>query len=531
MRAQQDYNAGIYCRLSVDDGTDSESMSIGNQKHMLMDYVLKQGWNISEIYIDDGWSGVNFERPDFKRMISDIEGGRINLVIVKDLSRLGRNYILCGQFTEIYFPERNVRFIALNDGIDSLNNNNDIAPFKNILNDMYAKDISVKVRSALYAKAKRGEYLGSCDPYGYIRDPDNKHHLVINPETASVVKRIFEMCVSGYGLYKIARILNNEGALSPSDYGAFKKFQLDNGEFMPKVLWHESMIRLIIRNEMFIGNMVQCRKRSQSYRTQKIVWNPQEDWVVVKNTHEPIVSEELFKQAQKHIEGRTRFIKKNGEPHIFNGLLFCAACGRRMLHHVRKTSRGDYFTCGKYSRLGKMGCTSHYITVNDIYEIVLKDIQANIVLDQSDEDAAIKMIISSKCADDEKHLTIAKIELAKQSKQQFDLDARIKKAYEDNVSGKLPDDLFKMFLNDYESEKLKAAQTIKAIENEIKTLDNAKANASSFLSLLKQYTDVTALDRYILNNLISRIDIAESPENARKRNQTVFIYYKCRGNA
>ena len=394
---------------------------------------------------------------------------------------------------------------------------------------MYAKDISVKVRSALYAKAKRGEYLGSCDPYGYLRDPKDKHHLVVNPETAPVVKRIFEMCVSGYGLYKIARILNNEGVLSPSDYGAFKKLQSNNCEFTPKVLWHESMIRLIIRNEMFIGNMVQCRKRSQSYRTQKIVWNPQEDWVVVKNTHEPIVSEELFRQAQKHIEGRTRFIKKNGEPHIFNGLLFCAACGRRMLHHVCKTSRGDYFTCGKYSRLGKMGCTSHHITVSDLYEIVLKDIQANIALDQSDEEAAIKKIISTKRTDDEKQLTMAKIELAKQSKKQIDLDVRIKRAYEDTVSGILPDELFKMFLNDYESEKLNAVETIKALENEIKTLEDVKTNVSSFVSQLKQYTNVSVLDRYILNNLISRIDIAESPENARKRNQTVFIYYKCAG--
>jgi len=320
----QEYNVGIYCRLSVDDGANNESMSIGNQKSMLTEYVHKNEWNMEEIYVDDGWSGVNFDRPDFKRMINDIETGRINLIIVKDLSRLGRNYILCGQYTEIFFPSRNVRFIALNDGVDSLNTNNDIAPFKNILNDMYAKDISVKVRSALYAKARRGEYLGACDPYGYVRDPKDKHHLLINPEPASVVRRMFEMRANGCGLSKIAKILNAEGILCPSDYDSFRNHNPDEGEFTPKCRWEDGSVRVIVGNEMFIGNMVQCRKRSQSYRTQKIMWNPKEDWVIVNNTHEGIVSRELFDRARNALKERTRVIKRRDEPNLFSGLFFCA---------------------------------------------------------------------------------------------------------------------------------------------------------------------------------------------------------------
>ena len=257
LRTQQNYSVGLYLRLSVDDGNNSESMSIGNQRQMLTEYVNKQGWSIRETYIDDGFSGVNFDRPNFKRMINDIENGKINLVIVKDLSRLGRNYILCGQYTEIYFPEKNVRFIALNDGIDTLYSNNDIAPFKNILNDMYAKDISVKIKSALHAKARRGEYLGACDPYGYLRDPKNKHRLVINPEVAPNVVRMFELCVSGYGLHKTAKILSNDGILSPADYDSFRKHDPADGEFEPRYKWSMYIVRTIVKNPMFLGHMVQ----------------------------------------------------------------------------------------------------------------------------------------------------------------------------------------------------------------------------------------------------------------------------------
>ena len=217
MREQQNYTAGIYCRLSSEDSAEHESMSIGNQKAMLSDYVKRQGWEVGDIYIDDGYSGTNFERPDFKRMIGDIENGKINMVVVKDLSRLGRNYIMCGQYTEIYFPEKGVRFIAVNDNVDTINNTGsmDITPFKHILNDMYAKDISTKIKSSLHMKAMRGEYLGALDPYGYVRDPKDKHKLLVNEETAPIVKRIFEMCAGGMGSRSIATTLNNEGVLSP----------------------------------------------------------------------------------------------------------------------------------------------------------------------------------------------------------------------------------------------------------------------------------------------------------------------------
>jgi site-specific DNA recombinase len=528
MGTQQEYHVGIYCRLSVDDGTNNESMSIGNQRQMLSEYVCKQGWNIEEIYIDDGWSGTTFERPDFKRLICDIESGRINLVIVKDLSRLGRNYILCGQYTEIYFPERNVRFIALNDGIDSIQTNNDIAPFKNILNDMYAKDISVKVRSSLHAKARRGEFLGANAPYGYIRDPNDRHRLIINPEVAPNIKRLFELVASGDSLYKTAKIFTDEGILTPADYIRFRKHNPADGEFVPQYKWDKSVLNQIVHNQRYVGDMVQCRKRIQSYRNHKQVWNPKEDWIVVEGTHEGIVSKELFDAVLKAIEGRTRIIKKKDEPHMFSGLFFCKDCGRRMAHHIH--AKSDYFSCGKYRADGKAACSSHFITVSALSEIVLADIQKHVTLLQSDEEKAVKRIMDSKFADEEKRLSKAKRDLREQKKRQSELDSRIKKVYEDNVSGKLPDELFQTFLRDYEVEKVTLKESIRSLEDEVHTLEAVKTDASQFIALLRQYTDITVLDRPTLIALIDRITISEPPDSfGRNRDQTIEIHYKFAG--
>lgn len=525
---QQTYNAGIYCRLSVDDGTQSESMSIGNQRHMLTDHATRNGWRIADYYVDDGYSGVNFDRPDFQRLINDIEAGKINLVIVKDLSRLGRNYILCGQYTEIYFPERNVRFIALNDGIDTLYSNNDIAPFKNILNDMYAKDISVKIRSSLQAKAKRGEYLGACDPYGYLRDPKDKHHLVINPEVAPNVYRMFELCVSGYSLKKIADLFNREGILSPADYDDWRNHESEKGEFQSKYKWVGSVVRQVLKNPMFVGHMVQCRKRSQSYRTQKIVLNPREDWIIVENTHEPIVSQDLFDQVQKALEGRSKPIKSSGEPQIFSKLFFCAECGRTMAHHRRDNVYGNYFSCGKYRVEGAAGCSSHNILYEKLYKTVLDDIKHNIALFQADEDKALQRVIAIKCADEQKRLADAKKALTTAQKQQGEQDAKIKRVYEDNISGKLPDSLFTTFLASYEDEKAALQARVSALQGEIAQLESNKKDVSFFLKLIRQFANIEDLDRQALTALIDRITISEDDQqvNSRNKEQKITIYYK-----
>jgi len=526
MRTQQEYKVGIYCRLSVDDGTNNESMSIGNQRSMLSEYVTKQGWNIVEIYIDDGYSGTIFERPNFKRMLDDIERGMINLVICKDLSRLGRNYILCGQFTEIYFPERNVRFIALNDGIDSLHSNNDIAPFKNILNDMYAKDISVKVKSSLHAKARRGEFLGPHPPYGYLRDPSDKHRLVINHEVAPNIVRMFELAIAGHGLAKIAKILTADGVLSPADYTASKNHDSAEGEFAPRYEWCMYIVRYIVQNQMYLGHMVQCRKKSQSYRTHKIVWNDKADWIIVENTHEAIVSQDLFDKAQKAVVGRTRIIKRRDEPALFSGVFYCKECGWRMAHHDRKDYPA-YYSCGKYRSKGVNACSSHFILIEEIAGAVLHNIQETVQLLQKDEDKAIRQITEKKCADENQRLSAATKELAKQKKRQSEIQSRIKRVYEDNVAGKLPDDLFHTFLQDYETEKVTLRDSIKTLEEDVQKLEASRTDASQFIALLREYAGISELTRPALMALVDRVVISEARNaKGRNRDQTIEIHYK-----
>jgi len=384
----------------------------------------------------------------------------------------------------------------------------------------------VKIRSSLQAKARRGEYLGSCDPYGYLRNPKDKHRLVINPETAPIVKRIFELCASGYSLKKIADIYNSEGILCPADYDDFRNHDPQAGEFKPKYnKWHQATVRFILVNPMFAGHMVQCRKRSLSYRTQKIVLNAKEDWIIVKNTHEPIVSEDFFNQVQATLKGRARPIKSTGEPHIFTKLFFCAECGRTMAHH--KKDKGDYFSCGKYRAEGLDGCSSHFIFYNHVYEIVLQDIQRNVEILQSDEETAVKDIMKAKNANVETMLATSKKELAKAQKQQIETIGKIKKMYEDNMTGKLPDDLFATFLQDYENEKNALNNSVKSLEREIVSLEGKKIDVSHFINAVKKYTSVEKLDRQILTELVEKITVSEDKGTfGRNRKQTLTIYYK-----
>ena len=526
MGIQQTYSVAIYCRLSVDDGTNLESMSIASQKTMLTEYVKKQGWKLIDIYVDDGYSGVNFERPNFQRMIHDIEQGRINLVIVKDLSRLGRNYIMCGQYTEIYFPEKNVRFIALNDGIDTLYSNNDIAPFKNILNDMYAKDISVKIRSSLHAKARKGQFLPPYAPYGFLKSPEDKHILIINEEIAPHIRRMFELSSSGVSTKKIAKILEEDGVLTPLDYRNSKKNSV-NGTFQKKYTWDGAVVRWILRNPVYAGHNVQCRKRVQSYRTKKIVPNKREDWIIVENTHQAIVSQELFDTVQKSLDGRLRFVKRTGKPQIFSKLFYCAECGYSMLHHDR-TNYPKYYSCGKYRTDGTKACTSHHITYENLYKIVLEDIQRHVKLIEEDEGKAIQEILSVKCYAEEKQLAKAKKELKQAKKRLEEMDARIKRVYEDNLSGKIPDDLFSVFITDYQNEKQTLTETVHTLEDEVSTIQENRTDVSRFIALLKEYANITVLDRQTLTALIDKITISEDKNQQGKKNkeQTITIYYK-----
>lgn len=536
MREQQNYTAGIYCRLSSEDSAEHESMSIGNQKAMLSDYVKRHGWEVGDIYIDDGYSGTNFERPDFKRMIGDIENGKINMVVVKDLSRLGRNYIMCGQYTEIYFPEKGVRFIAVNDNVDTINNTGsmDITPFKHILNDMYAKDISTKIKSSLHMKAMRGEYLGALDPYGYVRDPKDKHKLLVNEETAPIVKRIFEMCAGGMGSRSIATTLNNEGVLSPAEYNRFKNHDPEkDGAFVRKRYWCQTYIRTMLQNEMFIGSMVQGRHYTPSYRTKKRVKNDREDWIVVKGMHEPIISEELFEQAQKALHSRKIQPRKDSphhvDPDVFSGLFRCEACGTAMRKHRTHNGKYIYYVCGRHHQQGKFACSSHYINCDVITRLVREDIKRNAVLFTEDTERAVRELTEKKCSDDQKKMSQMKSELTASRNQLAGLDAKLRRAYEDNLSGKLPDHIFTMLIGNYDEEKETLQRTIRELEKRIDASNAARSDVERFSKLIQKYTSFEELDSFMLHELIEKITIYETPNMGRYRKgkeKIVTIYYK-----
>ncbi len=532
MREQQNYRAAIYCRLSSEDGADHESMSIGNQRALLTEYVEKQGWEVVDTYIDDGFSGTNFDRPGFQRMIADIEKGRINLVITKDLSRLGRNYIMCGQYTEIYFPERHVRYIALNDGVDTLNQTSsmDITPFKHILNDMYAKDISTKIKSTLHTKARRGEYLGALDPYGYLRHPDDKHKLIINEETAPIVRRIFEMSAAGMGSRSICTVLNDEGILSPAEYTRFRKHDpTKDGEFVRKRFWCQTYLRSILKNEMYVGCMVQGRQYTPSYRSKKREPVPKEDWIVVPDMHEPIVTRELFDEAQKKMQARKKVIKPLDEPRLFSGLFYCEACGTAMRQHTTGNGKYTYFICGKHHAIGKLACSSHYINYDIFYQVIQEDIRRNAKLFSDDSEQAAKKLMELKCADEQKQAAKMKRDLTSAKKRLADLDVKLKRAYEDNMNGKLPDHIFSMFIADYDAERAELRSSISDMEKALEKVRDAKSDIDRFAALIKKYTSFEELDRFMLNELIDRITIYETPGMGRNRigkEKTITIYYK-----
>lgn len=532
MREQQNYRAAIYCRLSSEDGADHESMSIGNQRALLTEYVEKQGWEVVDTYIDDGFSGTNFDRPGFQRMIADIEKGRINLVITKDLSRLGRNYIMCGQYTEIYFPERHVRYIALNDGVDTLNQTSsmDITPFKHILNDMYAKDISTKIKSTLHTKARRGEYLGALDPYGYLRHPDDKHKLIINEETAPIVRRIFEMSAAGMGSRSICTVLNDEGILSPAEYTRFRKHDpTKDGEFVRKRFWCQTYLRSILKNEMYVGCMVQGRQYTPSYRSKKREPVPKEDWIVVPDMHEPIVTRELFDEAQKKMQARKKVIKPLDEPRLFSGLFYCEACGTAMRQHTTGNGKYTYFICGKHHAIGKLACSSHSSNYDIFYQVIQEDIRRNAKLFSEDSEQAAKKLMELKCADEQKQAAKMKRDLTSAKKRLADLDVKLKRAYEDNMNGKLPDHIFSMFIADYDAERAGLRSSISDMEKALEKVRDAKSDIDRFAALIKKYTSFEELDRFMLNELIDRITIYETPGMGRNRigkEKTITIYYK-----
>lgn len=520
------YIAGLYMRLSRDDGT-AESSSITTQRKILLSYAKENGFIVYDEYIDDGFSGTNFDRPNFKRMIQDIEDKKINLVLTKDLSRLGRDYITAGQYTEIYFPSKGVRYIAINDGYDSNSPYNDIAPFKNVINEMYARDISKKIRSSFLARMKDGYYIGNFAPYGYKKDPDNKNHLVIDEDVAPIVKEIFTMASIGKRPTDIATHLNNKGIITPIMYRCEKhNLSLDSYPKYKNKRWTSATVSKILRSVAYIGHTAQKKTTKISFKSKVTVNNPREDWIIVENTHSPIIDKNTFELVQRYTKSRT-CQKSKGFKNIFSGIAICADCGKSMSTvGTRKKDSPANLACGGYKLYGTSACTNHFIDYNALYDIVLKSIQQQLALSKEDKD---KLALSIKKEfDKSSKKEISKSELENLNKKSAEIDKKIEKIYEDNFNNKISSETFDKLLSKYENESKITSDKIKRIQESRK-----KENDNSYLDFFKlvdKYTHIKELDQDLLFRLIDRIEVSQGyytkTKKGKIKHQKISIFFR-----
>ncbi|MDR0530670.1 MAG: recombinase family protein [Oscillospiraceae bacterium] len=525
---RQANTAALYCRLSRDDGGDAESNSIQTQRMMLQRYAKEHGLAASE-YIDDGYSGTSFDRPNFQRMIADIEAGKISTVICKDLSRLGRNNAMVAYYTEMHFLENDVRFIALNDGIDTAHGENEIMPFKSVINEYYARDISKKVRTAKRTRALAGEHYGGRAPYGYIKDPADRHRLVIDEETADTVRWMFQLAADGMGVYRIARQLYEKKILIPSAL-EFQRSGSLQSKFDPDCPWDwsDKTVAGILRNPMYLGHMVNHRLASKSFKMQKLVRVPQEDWIIVENTHAPLVSQQLFDRVQPLVAVKQRE-NQIGHENIFAGLLVCAECGKGMRFLSCPTMRGGEgaFNCATYRSGNRNGaenpCSSHHIGYTALREAVLSNI--NLVLQASfDRDAFVELLKNGT----EDGLANEARELARCKRRESELRSLVRRAFEQNASGLLSDGMFADLCGGYQTELQQLTEQIAQLDAKLTAGAKGEDNAARFLQLAQQYGTVQELTREILLDFVEKIFIHEATgaPHSKNRRRVIEIHYR-----
>ena len=525
------YNTALYLRLSRDDELQGESGSIQTQRMMLRQYAAEHGLTVVDEYIDDGWSGTNFERPSFQRMIDDIEDGKINCVVTKDLSRLGRNYILTGQYTEIYFPSKGVRYIAINDNVDTINGESELAPFLNILNEMHARQTSKKVKAAMHTRFANGAHYGAYAPLGYVKNPDKKGHLLIDPETRWIVEKIFDLAVHGRGAASITRILVEEkvptpGWLNYERYGTFANIYA--GAPPEKAYaWTIAQVKSILKEETYIGHSVHNKQSNISFKNKKKVRKPQAEWYRVENTHEAIISEEVFQKVQELIASRRRR-QKNGTTQIFSGLIKCADCGWSLAYGVNSQNKNPYahYHCSKYGQ-GLRQCSMHYIRYDVLYAYVLARLQYWSMIVQKGEDKLLKRLLNA--SDRERNSAKKKqaAELKKAEKRKAEVDGLFAKMYEDWSAGRITEYNFNMLSEKYQNEQKELETKIRQLHETMEAAVQTASDAEKWIALMKQYVNPVELTAELLNTLIEKITVHEAVKGEDgSREQEVEIYYR-----
>ena len=524
------FRAAIYCRLSKDDDLDGTSASIENQRDMLEKFCQKQGWEVTAVYQDDGFTGLNMERPDLKRMLKAIERKQINLVITKDLSRLGRNYLQTGQLIEDFFPRNGVRYIAMNDGIDTMRDNNDIAPFKNILNEMYSKDISKKVHSSYVLKAQKGQFTGCIAPFGYRKDPEDKNHLLIDEETAPAVRQIFGWALEGRGPNYIRRRLEQQKIPCPTWWNRergyrnirtrWEKQDPENGRY----IWDFTVIKDILMNPVYTGAMA-SQKREYRFKIGTIGEKKPEDWIVVEGTREPLVDKGSFAIIQEKLKSRQR-PRKAGEPSIFAGLLKCGECGKSLtIRYTNAKHPQQIYACKTYNAYGKQHCTQHRVDYDTLYALVLNKIRECAAAALTDSEAVAGRLTDTCQAEQKDQREAMERTLARDGERIEVLEKMVLRLYEDMVAGRITEENFNLLLEKTQKEqaelKAKVEEGRKRLADEIRLAVDAR----QWVESIQEYKDITELDASILNRLIKEIVVHETIDSDKTRHISIEIHF------
>lgn len=489
---------------------------------------------------DDGYSGTNFNRPGVKRLIEDAKAKRINVILVKDLSRFGRNYIEFGQYTDYLFPSIGCRFIALNNGIDTMRDDGstDVMCFLNLFNEFYSRDTSKKVKAVKKACAESGKFMGTYPAYGYKRDPADKHHLVIDEETAPVVRRIFALRCQGLGFRKIAVQLNEEGVQPPGVLYYQRKGKADPRNVNHQ--WAETTVKAILRNEVYIGNMVQGKSGTLSYKTRKLVGKPEDEWIRVEGTHEAIITREVWDTVVSIDKKKVRkspTASPTGKGSIFTGLVYCADCGFKMRAHNEKRKYSDghvqefhSFICGNYARSGKTACPVHTIYEDALKELVLGDILEKAQYAAYDRERLVAQITRLKEKESRSRLSSYEQELKTASTRVGELEKLMQNLYEDKCSGTIPQTVFQTLMQKYEAERAAKAAALPELEQKVKAQRENRQDADHWTEIIRRYTEVTELDETILFELIDRIEVGETKKHGALRICDIKVFYRYVGN-
>ena len=536
MNTRQSYTdsdriTALYCRLSRDDELQGDSNSIRNQKAILQKYAEDNGFTNTAFFVDDGYSGTNFDRPDWQRLMELVDEGKVGTIIVKDMSRLGRDYLKVGMYTEMIFPNADVRFIAINNGVDSDNQaENDMTPFINIFNEFYAKDTSRKIRAVFKAKGQAGKPLCTNPPYGYVKDPQDKTHWVIDETAAEVVSDIFRLCIQGYGVSQIANEMTKRHIRNPTAHAKANGIGIpDNRDNADDYTWGDSTISHMLSRQEYLGHTVNFKTYRKSYKQKKQLKRDPSEWQIFKNTHEAIIDQETFDIVQRIRDGRRRWTPM-GEMPILSGMVFCADCGSKLYQvRGRNLPQSEYMVCATYRKKGKHICTSHQISNSVIEEQLLDGIRSITAYVREHEDEFVRMVTKKSQEELSRSLRDSKRELEQAQARIHKLDEIIQRLYEDNIEGKITDERFSRMSASYEEEQHTLEGRMAKLKALIASEKERSANVDSFLAIVRKYTDIQELTAEIIREFVEKVYVYQTERVGGYKVQRIRIVWNCIG--